>query len=181
MPGPTSATLPATSCPTMSGSLVIPANCFQSPSATCRSEWQTPLASTLINTSPSPGLGRSTSSITNGFFNSCKTAAFMGLPIMTSPDELRPGAGFISAPRADARHRRSLSKYFVHDFFDLLAQPAVRRIVFRTLMPIHVDLKLLQALERKRIKLVIESSIEHLRVMLGNGQQHVRLAHNAAR
>src|SRR6185312_2145310 len=43
------------------------------------------------------------------------------------------------------------------------------------------DLKLLQALERKRIKLVIESSIEHLRVMLGNGQQHVRLAHNAAR
>src|ERR1041385_3693495 len=158
----------------MSGSLVIPPNCFQSPSATCISEWQTPLASTLISTSPSPGVGRSTSSITNGFFNSCKTAAFIGLPITTSPDELWLGAGFVSASRPGAGYRCDLRKCFVHNFLDLLAQPTVRRIVFRALMPIHMNFKLLQALERKRIQLMIETRVEHLRVMFRAGQQHVR-------
>src|ERR1700743_153697 len=61
----------------MSGILVIPANCFQSPSATCRSEWQTPQASTWINTSSLPGLGFSISSTAKGFFSSRKTAAFI--------------------------------------------------------------------------------------------------------
>src|ERR1700683_297797 len=44
---PASTIVPATSCPRISGFLTIPANCGQSPSATCKSEWHTPQTSTL--------------------------------------------------------------------------------------------------------------------------------------
>src|SRR5579864_3885201 len=100
---------------------------------------------------------------------------------LVSPDELRPGADFFNLARATAWFWRRFSKGFVHHFFDLFAQPAVGRIVFRALMPVHMNLKLLQALERKRIQPVIKTRIQHLRIVLRDGEQHVRFAHNAAR
>ena len=48
-------------------------------------------------------------------------------------------------------------------------------------MPVHMNFKLLQALQRKRVAPVIEASVEHLRVMFRDGQQHVSFTHNAAR
>src|SRR5579859_3542611 len=100
---------------------------------------------------------------------------------LVSPDELRLGPDFFNSARAAARFWRNLSKCFVHDLLDLLAQPAVWRIVLCALVPVHMDLKLLQALQRKRIQPMIETSVEHLRVMLRDGQEHVRFAHYAAR
>src|SRR6476646_6640912 len=100
---------------------------------------------------------------------------------LVSPHKLRPGPDFFSTAHAAARFWRNLSKYFVHNLLDLLAQPAVGRIVFCALMPVHMNLKLLQALQRKRIQPMIETSVEHLRVMLRDGQQHVSFAHNTAR
>ena len=49
----------------------------QSPSAACRSVWQTPQASILTKTSPGPGCGTGTSSITSGLPNRLTIAAFM--------------------------------------------------------------------------------------------------------
>src|ERR1041384_6353956 len=103
------------------------------------------------------------------------------LPSWVSPDGLRPGTRLFRAPRASTRYGRGLSKYFVHHVLNLLAQPAVRWIVFRTLMPVHLNFKLLQALQRKRIEPVIKARIEHLRVMFRDGEQHVGFAHNTAR
>src|ERR1019366_10555290 len=51
----------------------------QSPSAACRSVWQTPLAAILTRIWPGPGFGTGTSSITRGCLNSRTTAAFMVL------------------------------------------------------------------------------------------------------
>src|SRR6478752_4688431 len=49
----------------------------QSPSAACRSVWQTPLVRTLSRTSPGPGCGTGMSSMTRGRPNARTTAAFM--------------------------------------------------------------------------------------------------------
>ena len=57
-PAPFSTTRPTISCPRISGFLTIFASCGQSPSATCKSEWHTPQASTAIRTSSSAGFGR---------------------------------------------------------------------------------------------------------------------------
>jgi len=53
----------------------------QSPSAACRSVWQTPVATILTRTSPGPGVGMATSSIVSGFPNERTTAAFMSFGI----------------------------------------------------------------------------------------------------
>lgn len=53
----------------------------QSPSAACRSVWQTPQASILTSTSWAPGRGTATSSIVSGSPNACTTAAFIVLSI----------------------------------------------------------------------------------------------------
>src|SRR5579864_663702 len=98
-----------------------------------------------------------------------------------SPHELRPGPDFFSPARPTTRFWHNLGKCFVHDLLDLLTQPAVGWIVFRALMPVHMNLKLLQAFQRKWIKPMFEASIQHLRVMFRDGQQHVRFAHNTAR
>src|SRR5688500_7875773 len=45
------------------------------PSAACRQEWQTPLATILTRTSPSPGSARSTSSVRIDLPRSCTNAA----------------------------------------------------------------------------------------------------------
>src|SRR5215813_14272453 len=75
-PSPTEAMAPATSCPSVNGSFVIGLSKSHSPIARCKSEWQTPQAATLINTSPGPGSGVGISSIRKGSANECKTAAF---------------------------------------------------------------------------------------------------------
>ncbi len=59
---PRSTTRPTTSCPGIRFALVAPFSAGWSPSATCRSEWQTPQTSTSISTSSGPGTGRGTSS-----------------------------------------------------------------------------------------------------------------------
>src|SRR5262245_52588615 len=79
-PSPTEAIVPVTSCPSVKGSLVIGLSRSHSPIARCRSEWQTPQAATLINTSPAPGSGVGISSIRKGSANECKTAAFNSFP-----------------------------------------------------------------------------------------------------
>jgi hypothetical protein len=55
----------------------------QSPSAACRSVWQTPLAAILTSTSPGPGVGMGTSSIVKGLPKARTTAAFMVFGIST--------------------------------------------------------------------------------------------------
>src|SRR5262245_2706234 len=81
-PSPTATTAPVTSCPKTSGSFVIGLSKSHSPIAKCRSEWQTPHAATLINTSPGPGVGVGISSIRKGSANECKTAAFKLFPLL---------------------------------------------------------------------------------------------------
>src|SRR5262245_34026481 len=80
-PSPTDAIVPATSCPSVKGNFVIGLSRSHSPIAKCKSEWQTPQAATLINTSPAPGDGVVISSIRNGSANECKTAAFKISPL----------------------------------------------------------------------------------------------------
>src|ERR1700761_1236272 len=46
----------------------------------CRSEWHSPATRVRIRTSRGPGFGTLTSSITSGWFTSCRTAAFIGFP-----------------------------------------------------------------------------------------------------
>src|SRR5438105_4169971 len=77
---PFSTTRPAISCPRISGRFVREANGGQSPSATCKSEWQTPQASTFIRTSSASNDGRGMSSNARGFLNSRRTAAFIPVP-----------------------------------------------------------------------------------------------------
>src|SRR6185503_13948169 len=89
---------------------------------------------------------------------------------LASPDELRPGTRFFRAASATARLWLRLREYAIHHLLYLLTQPAVRRIIFRAFMPVHMNFKLLQALQRKRIEPMIETSVEHLRVMLRDGQ-----------
>src|SRR5215468_4206552 len=74
-PSPTATTAPATSWPKTRGNFVIGLSKSHSPIARCRSEWQTPHAATLINTSPEPGAGVGISSTRNGSANECKIAA----------------------------------------------------------------------------------------------------------
>ncbi len=57
---PRSTMLPTISCPRIRGFFTMRANCVQSPSATCRSEWHTPQTSTSIKTSSAPISGRTT-------------------------------------------------------------------------------------------------------------------------
>src|SRR5271167_1676635 len=73
-PGPTAATMPAPSCPGMNGGVGLTG---QSPSAACRSVWQTPVATILTSTSPVPGLGIGVSSITKGLPKALTIAAFI--------------------------------------------------------------------------------------------------------
>ena len=56
----------------------------QSPSAACRSVWQTPDAWILTWISPGPGSGTGTSSIVSGLPNSRTTAAFMVFAMVNS-------------------------------------------------------------------------------------------------
>jgi hypothetical protein len=72
---PTSVTVPEASCPGMIGNgRGIP------PVATVRSVWHTPLASMRTRTSLGPTGAGSTSSITRGFPNSTRSAAFTRFP-----------------------------------------------------------------------------------------------------
>ena len=66
-PSPTEAIVPVTSCPSVRGNFVIGLSRSHSPIAKCKSEWQTPQAATLINTSPAPGDGVVISSILKRF------------------------------------------------------------------------------------------------------------------
>src|SRR5262249_23636505 len=75
-PSPIDAIVPVTSCPSVNGNFVMGLSKSHSPIARCRSEWQTPQAATLINTSPGPGAGVGISSIRKCSANECKTAAF---------------------------------------------------------------------------------------------------------
>src|SRR4029453_8221691 len=56
-PSPTASTTPAPSCPSSTGR-----GWLKPVSTTCRSEWQTPLASIATRSSPGPGSSRSSSS-----------------------------------------------------------------------------------------------------------------------
>src|SRR6516225_262111 len=78
---PTANTWPTPSWPGMNGRRGFTG---QSPSAACKSVWQTPQASILTSTSWAPGRGTSTSSITSGLLNPCTTAAFIVLSIYAS-------------------------------------------------------------------------------------------------
>src|SRR5450631_100710 len=49
----------------------------QSSSASCRSQWHTPVALILTSTAPRPGFGTGCSSMVNGLPNSRATAAFI--------------------------------------------------------------------------------------------------------
>src|SRR5271166_5256506 len=80
-PAPVAATMPMASCPGTKGSFGFTG---QSPSAACRSVWQTPLAATLTSIWPGPGVGMGTSSITSGAPNLCTTAAFIVFAIALS-------------------------------------------------------------------------------------------------
>ena len=64
--------MPAPSWPGVKGSVGLTG---QSPSAACRSVWQTPVATTLTSTSPGPGRGTGTSSTCSGSPNARTTAA----------------------------------------------------------------------------------------------------------
>src|SRR5262249_17666889 len=92
-PSPTDAIVPAISCPSVRGNLVMGLSKSHSPIARCKSEWQTPQAATLINTSPGPGDGVGISSISNGSANECKTAAFK-----MSPREIVGSGHFVNRP-----------------------------------------------------------------------------------
>ena len=70
---PTASTTPAPSWPSTIGR--SSAN-RPKPSTTCRSLWQTPVATVRINTSRPHGLSTSTDSIVNGSCTLRKTAAF---------------------------------------------------------------------------------------------------------
>src|SRR5262249_18477469 len=78
---PTAITWPTPSWPGMNGGRGFTG---QSPSAACKSVWQTPQASILTSTSWAPGRGTSTSSIASGLPNPCTTAAFIVLSIDAS-------------------------------------------------------------------------------------------------
>src|SRR5262249_9590975 len=78
---PTAITWPTPSWPGMNGRWGFTG---QSPSAACKSVWQTPQASILTSTSWAPGRGTSTSSIASGLPNPCTTAAFIFLTIDAS-------------------------------------------------------------------------------------------------
>src|SRR4030095_11921691 len=80
-PMPTAATWPTPSWPGMNGGLGLTG---QSPSAACKSVWQTPLAAILTRIWPACGLGTGTSSMTRGCLNFRTTAAFMVL-VMQPP------------------------------------------------------------------------------------------------
>ncbi|MCY1540003.1 hypothetical protein D9M68_756170 [compost metagenome] len=73
-PAPTAATKPTPSWPGMKGRLGFTG---QSPSAACRSVWQTPEASIFTRICPGPGRGTFTSSIRKGSPKAWTTAAFM--------------------------------------------------------------------------------------------------------
>lgn len=72
--------MPAASWPGMKGGVGLTG---QSPSAACRSVWQTPHATTFTRISPGPGTGTGTHSIASGLPNSRTTAAFISLFVMT--------------------------------------------------------------------------------------------------
>src|SRR5882672_1884560 len=88
-PSPIDAIVPATSCPSVRGNFVIGLSRSHSPIARCKSEWQTPQAATLINTSPGPGAGVGISSIRNASANECKTAAFKISPLFVRSTAFR--------------------------------------------------------------------------------------------
>src|SRR5258707_6296054 len=108
-PGPRAAITPAPSWPGINGSGGLPA---QSPSAACRSVWQTPVAMTLMRTSPGPGVGIGTSSIVRGLPNACTTPAFIVVAMLASPtacgqftrpknrQERTPSSAYIRARRS---------------------------------------------------------------------------------
>src|SRR5690349_7874721 len=77
-PTPHAAIMPAPSWPGMKGSGGLPGH---SPFAAWRSVWQTPVATTLMRTSPGPGVGIGTSSMVNGRPKACTRAALI-VPVM---------------------------------------------------------------------------------------------------
>src|SRR5208282_5964940 len=104
---PRSTTRPTISCPRISGCFTMPANCVQSPSATCRSECHTPQTSTSIKTSSAPTSGRATSSSDNGVLNACRTAAFIALSSLTEmPHQLRIAGRSRKTLRPDAAQEK---------------------------------------------------------------------------
>src|SRR5262245_7172874 len=78
----------------------------QSPSAACRSVWQTPEASILTRIWPGRTSGTGTSSIDSGFLNWCTTAAFIVLAIAplslggveSDPDQIPHGRDAVDRP-----------------------------------------------------------------------------------
>jgi len=62
---------------------------------------------------------------------------------------------------------------------DLLAQPAIGGVILHAFMPVHLGLQL-SCLHGKRIDAVAESSVQDLRVPLGQGQQKIGVAHHSA-
>ena len=65
------------------------------------------------------------------------------------------------------------------DALDLLAQPTVCGVILHALMPVHLGFEL-SCFHRKRIDAVAESSVQYLRVTLGQGQQKIGIAHDSA-
>src|SRR5262245_42473419 len=124
-PSPTEAMVPVTSCPSVKGNFVIGLSRSHSPIARCKSDWQTPQATTFINTSPGPGDGVGISSMRNGSANECKTAAFKISPQRTNHEETKGTKVFSSlffvpfvsswlilivSGRRSSRHERLLRK-----------------------------------------------------------------------
>jgi len=60
---------------------------------------------------------------------------------------------------------------------DLLAQPAIGRVVLDAFVPVHVGLDL-SRFQGQRIDAIAPPGIEDLRVPLGKGQQQVGFAHH---
>src|SRR5271166_2239420 len=97
-PGPRAEIKPTPSWPGIKGSCGLP---VQSPLAAWRSVWQTPFATTLIRTSPCPGVGIGTSSTVSGLLNKCTTAAFIVLAITTSWNDVHAEEKTLSGGRID--------------------------------------------------------------------------------
>src|SRR3954454_18543047 len=59
----------------------------------CRSEWHSPAKAVRTSTSRARGFCRVTSSIVSGSFAACRTAAFMGCPLLLRPRHCHRATG----------------------------------------------------------------------------------------
>ena len=88
------------------------------------------------------------------------------------------GAAAWGSLGSSARVDRSLGSR-TEDALDLLAQPAICGVIRHALMPVHLGLEL-SCLHGKGIDTVAESSVQDLRVTLGQGQQKIGFADHSA-